>query len=100
MKKLIISILSLLCIATSFAQEQPKSNSSNTSVQKDRFTSIADVDSYIKAVQTKIEYVKNTPEEHAIALKEGWYEKMEKNIQKALIQREELVKASEDNNNK
>lgn len=37
---------------------------------------IADLDNYIKAIDTKVEWAKNNPEEDKKAKKSGWYDQM------------------------
>jgi CRISPR/Cas system CMR subunit Cmr4 (Cas7 group RAMP superfamily) len=53
---------------------------------------IAIQDSYINALNTKIESVKNNPEQDKKAKENGWYEQMEKNKAESLRKKEELIK--------
>jgi hypothetical protein len=52
---------------------------------------IAIQDSYIKAINIKIEAVKNNPDQHNRAEKSGWYDQMEQNKKVAELKKIELI---------
>lgn len=68
----------------------------NSFGQNTGFKSVEDIDSYIQAVEIKIEHVKNNPEQKKIAEEEGWFEQMDANIQEAKKQREILLGKKEE----
>lgn len=54
---------------------------------------IQDLDTYINAIDIKVEWVKNNPEEDKMAKETGWYEKMNENRKNSLNQKEKLLKS-------
>ena len=62
----------------------------------ERFESIKAVNDYLEAIDIKINWVKNNPEEHEKALNSGWYELMEEAKQKA---EEEKIRLSKNSKN-
>lgn len=56
----------------------------------DQFGSIKEIDDYLEAINIKVNWVKNNPEEHEKALASDWYKFMEKAKQKALEEKERL----------
>jgi hypothetical protein len=53
---------------------------------------IADADAMINAIDTKIEWVKNNPEENKKAIASGWFDQMEGYRQNAQSKKDELIK--------
>lgn len=56
----------------------------------EQFGSIKEVDDYLEAINIKVNWVKNNPEEHEKAVASDWYNFMEKAKQKALEEKERL----------
>ncbi len=54
---------------------------------------ISNLDSYINAIDQKVNFVKNIPEKDQKAKESGWYDQMDKNRNEAVAEREELVKS-------
>jgi hypothetical protein len=87
--------------------EQKKSNSTQDSLSIDKPTSVATqnstvvkrnqewtiekLDKYIADIETKVQWVKNNPEEDKAAKASGWYNEMETNINNAKIKKAAII---------
>lgn len=93
MKKLVLLFGTLFLVTSiSFGQQQE--------TQKVGFKSVAAVEDYIRAVEIKMEYVNNDPEEKKKAEESGWFDKMEENLKDARRQKAILEQREKENNNK
>jgi len=91
MKKIIFVFGALFLVTSmSFGQQQES--------QKVGFKSVAAVEDYIRAVEIKMEYVNNNPEEKKIAEESGWFGKMEENLKDARRQKAILEQREKENN--
>lgn len=69
-----------------------KSNENTTeSTKKSIEEQIIDLETYLIAIEKKVEWVKNNPEEHSKAKENGWYMQMQKSYSDALIKRDLLI---------
>jgi hypothetical protein len=52
---------------------------------------VLDYNSLLKDIDQKVSDIKQNPEEHALALKNGWYEYMENNKKSIIRTRDEII---------
>ena len=80
MKNIIVTVSVVLCaLSMAFSQEETR--------EKVGFKSVEAVESYINAVEVKIEHVKSDPDRKKEAEEMGWFEQMEKNLEEARRQK-------------
>ena len=82
------SLLIALIVGATYSFGQVKNNTTTYG----QFKTVEDVDYYIKAIDSKIEYVKSVPVQDSIAKQNGWYQQMADSRKDALAQREKLIK--------
>lgn len=95
------SIFSFVCMvgcffSWSFAQENTQTypytvSTNNQSISTPPQPTVEDIDNELKAIDTKIAYVKAHPEELEIATKEKWFDQMEAYRKKLLEEKAALT---------
>jgi hypothetical protein len=86
--------LLLMCSSSLIAQVAPAASKSATYGQ---FKSVEDVDSYIKAIDSKVAFIQSNPVQDSIAKQNGWYIQMVESRKDAIQQREKLIQEAKKN---
>lgn len=77
-----------------------RTESTVTNSESTRVRTIEDVDAEINSINTKLEIVKNDPEEDKIAKEQGWYSMIEDRLDHLYAERNELLERQKEPNKK